>query len=49
MLAGKEFTMDDRAIQVLAEYVGNDLNRLANEIDKVLINTQAANPLQQIW
>lgn len=39
--ASKQFKMDDRAIQVLAEYVGNDLNRLANEIDKVLINTQA--------
>lgn len=39
--ASKQFKMDDRAIQVLAEFVGNDLNRLANEIDKVLINTQA--------
>lgn len=39
--ASKQFKMDDRAIQVLAEYVGNDLNRLANEIEKVLINTQA--------
>lgn len=38
-VAGREFTMDDRAKQVLAEYVGNDLNRLANEIDKVIINT----------
>jgi len=31
--------MDDAAVRVLAEYVGNDLNRLANEIDKVLIGT----------
>ncbi|MCW5912192.1 MAG: DNA polymerase III subunit delta [Cyclobacteriaceae bacterium] len=39
-IAGKNYKMDDRAVQVLAEYVGNDLNRLANEIDKVVINTQ---------
>lgn len=44
-IKGREFKMDDRAVQVLAEYVGNDLNRLANEIDKVLINTQPGNPI----
>lgn len=38
--SSRNFKMDDRAVQVLAEYVGNDLNRLANEIDKVLINTE---------
>jgi DNA polymerase III subunit delta len=31
------FKMEEAAIQVLAEYVGNDLNRLANEVEKVLI------------
>jgi len=31
------FMIEDSAVRVLAEYVGNDLNRLANEIDKVLI------------
>jgi DNA polymerase III subunit delta len=35
----KKFKMEDDAMRVLAEYVGNDLNRLANEIDKVLIGT----------
>lgn len=33
----RSFKMEDAAIRILAEYVGNDLNRLANEIDKVLI------------
>jgi DNA polymerase-3 subunit delta len=33
----KGFKMDDAAVRVLAEYVGNDLSRLSNEIDKVLI------------
>ncbi len=33
----KGFKIDDAAVGVLCEYVGNDLNRLANEIDKVLI------------
>ncbi len=38
-IAGKEYRIDDAAVRVLAEYVGNDLSRLANEIDKVLIDT----------
>jgi DNA polymerase III subunit delta len=33
----KGVKIDDTAIRVLCEYVGSDLNRLANEIDKVLI------------
>ena len=33
----RSFKMEDSAIRILAEYVGNDLNRMANEIDKVLI------------
>lgn len=33
----KEVKIDNDAVLVLTEYVGNDLNRLVNEIDKVLI------------
>jgi DNA polymerase III subunit delta len=33
----KGFKIDDAAVRVLAEYVGNDLSRLANEINKVFI------------
>lgn len=33
----KKYSIEDGAAQVLAEYVGNDLNRLTNEVDKVLI------------
>lgn len=29
--------MDDRAVQIFCEYIGNDLNRLANEFDKLII------------
>lgn len=29
--------IDDRAVQVFCEYIGNDLNRLANEFDKLII------------
>ena len=36
----KGFKMDADAVQVLAEYVGTDLNRVANEIDKVLISAE---------
>jgi DNA polymerase-3 subunit delta len=35
------FQLEDAATRVLAEYVGNDLNRLTNEIDKVLIGADA--------
>lgn len=34
----KKFIIEEDAARVLAEYVGNDLNRLANEVDKVLIS-----------
>lgn len=35
--SGRGYKIEETAVRVLAEYVGNDLNRLANEIDKVLI------------
>ena len=35
--AEKKFTAEPSGIHILCEYVGNDLNRLANEIDKLLI------------
>jgi DNA polymerase-3 subunit delta len=38
----KGYKIDDAAIGVLAEYVGNDLSRLSNEIDKILIDTDKA-------
>jgi len=37
----KKYSIEESAAQVLAEYVGNDLNRLANEVDKVLISHDA--------
>jgi DNA polymerase-3 subunit delta len=33
----KQVNIDDRAIQVFCEYIGNDLHRLTNEFDKLLI------------
>lgn len=37
---GKGFSIDPKATQMFADYIGNDLERLSNEIDKVLINFQ---------
>lgn len=34
------FTIERKAAFMLAEFIGNDLERMANEIDKVLINFQ---------
>lgn len=39
------FKADESAMAVLVEYVGNDLNRLANEMDKVLISASADKPI----
>ncbi len=45
-VADRGFAIDDVAIRVLAEYVGNDLSRLANEIDKVLIDSSKDAPIK---
>ena len=37
-LADKKVKAEDRAVYVLCEYVGNDLHRIANEIDKIIIS-----------
>jgi DNA polymerase III subunit delta len=42
----KGFMIEDAAIRLLAEYVGNDLNRLANEMDKVLIDSEKEIPIK---
>lgn len=34
----KGFDIEDKAVQMLADYIGNNLERLTNEIEKVLIN-----------
>ncbi|MDQ2657142.1 MAG: DNA polymerase III subunit delta, partial [Bacteroidota bacterium] len=33
----KKISIDDRAVMALCEYVGNDLHRLTNELDKLVI------------
>jgi DNA polymerase-3 subunit delta len=38
----KKISIDDRAVMALCEYVGNDLHRLANEIDKLTIASGSA-------
>ncbi len=37
-VADKKIPADDQAIRALCEFVGNDLNRLTNEIDKLTIS-----------
>jgi DNA polymerase-3 subunit delta len=37
----KKINIDDRAVIALCEYVGNDLHRLANEMDKLAISAGA--------
>jgi DNA polymerase-3 subunit delta len=44
-VSDKKISIDDRAVQVLCEYVGNDLHRLANEIDKLIISLPSGTPI----
>lgn len=39
-LSGKGCSMEDQGIQALSESVGNDLTRLSNELDKLLIGKE---------
>lgn len=45
-IAGKGFSIEDSAVRTLAEYVGNDLSRLANEMDKVLIGLEKGSTIK---
>ena len=36
----KGFSVEPAGVQILCEYVGNDLSRLTNEVDKILIGKQ---------
>jgi DNA polymerase-3 subunit delta len=45
----KKIAIDDGAVTALCEYVGNDLHRLANEIDKLMISSPGRNiTLEQV-
>ncbi|HMJ68432.1 MAG TPA: DNA polymerase III subunit delta [Cyclobacteriaceae bacterium] len=44
-VSSKGYTIDDKGVRVFCEFVGNDLNRMANEIDKVLISAPAGSSL----
>lgn len=39
-VVSKGYKIDEGGAQVLAEYVGNDLNRLAHEVDKIMISRE---------
>lgn len=44
-VSSKGYSIDDKGVRVFCEFVGNDLNRLANEIDKVLISAPKGSTL----
>lgn len=41
----KKVNIEERAVQALCEFVGNDLHRLANELDKLVIGSEAGKPI----
>ncbi|MCI0751842.1 MAG: DNA polymerase III subunit delta, partial [Flammeovirgaceae bacterium] len=43
--SGKKISIEDRAVQSLCEFVGNDLSRLTNEFDKLCINLKDGEPI----
>ncbi len=42
------FAIDNHAVQLLADYIGNNLQRLANEIEKILVNFKKDDPSRLI-
>jgi DNA polymerase-3 subunit delta len=40
-VAGKGYKINNRASAMLAEYLGNDLSKVANELDKLMLNIPA--------
>lgn len=44
-VSSKGYRIDDKGVRVFCEFVGNDLNRMTNEIDKVLISAEAGSEL----
>lgn len=42
-LKGKDVTIDHKSSQMIAEYIGADLNRLTSELDKVIISLSEGN------
>ncbi len=45
--AERKIAIDDRAVATLCEYVGNDLHRLANELDKLALATASGKIITQ--
>ena len=45
-VSSKGYRIDGKGVQVFCEFVGNDLNRMTNEIDKVLISAEAGSELK---
>lgn len=41
----KSYKIDEQAARLLVEYVGNDLSRLSNEVEKVLIGCKPGEPI----
>ncbi|MEM7102687.1 MAG: DNA polymerase III subunit delta [Bacteroidota bacterium] len=39
-ISGKGYSIGPQAVQMLAEYLGNDLSKLTNELDKLLLNLE---------
>jgi DNA polymerase III subunit delta len=46
MVTGKGYSISSKAVVLLEEHIGNDLSRMANEIDKLSINLKGR---KKIW
>ena len=44
-VAGKGYKIDPQASAMLAEYLGNDLSKIANEMEKLMLNVKAGQPI----
>lgn len=47
MVAAKEYTITSKAAVLLEEHIGNDLSRMANEIDKLSVNLKGSKQITE--
>src|SRR5690606_2433063 len=47
MISSKGFSISNKALHLLVDHIGNDLNRIENEIDKVIVNLGTRNNIAE--
>lgn len=46
IISGKGYSIGPQAVQMLAEYLGNDLSKLSNELEKLMLNLEKGSEIK---